>query len=181
MDTRIYGKAAVVTVSVALGLAALSGCGADGGGPAGGGHPRPARTNSASPAGAAPATSSATSPGTVSAPPPASSSAPAAVTRTPAKPAAPGGNAADLKACYDGRCEISVSRPVTIPVDGRFGFTKFSITHIGAEGVTIAAHSAGTSLESGVSPGGTAALNGLSVKVKSVTGGTALLEITPGQ
>jgi hypothetical protein len=74
-----------------------------------------------------------------------------------------------------------VSKPTTIPVDSRFGFGTFKITHIGADGVTVEAHSGGTNLESGVSPGGTAGLNGLLVRVKSVTGHTAVLSITPSK
>ncbi|ROT31909.1 hypothetical protein [Micromonospora sp. HM5-17] len=32
----------------------------------------------------------------------------------------------NVRACYDGSCEILVTRRVTIPLDPRFGFTTFS-------------------------------------------------------
>ncbi|MFJ2958537.1 hypothetical protein [Streptomyces sp. NPDC087270] len=158
-----------------LAAAVLAGCGS-------GGHGDGHGSGSAQGAGRTPATTAAaTSTAPAPAPPPvppATASIPTTAT-TPATATPSAGTATtDLHACYDGTCEITVSRPVTIPVDGRFGFSAFKVTHIGPDGVTIEANGGGTHLESGVSPGGTAALNGILVRVGSVHGGTADLSIS---
>ncbi|WP_335970262.1 hypothetical protein [Streptomyces sp. CA2R106] len=44
--------------------------------------------------------------------------------------------------------------------------------------MSVTADGGGTHLESGVSPGGTAALNSISVRVVSVRGHTAVLAVT---
>lgn len=156
-----------------LAAAVLAGCGS-------GGHGDGHGSGTAQGAGRTPATTAAaTSTAPAPAPPPVpptTASIPTTAT-TPAT-ASPSAATTDLHACYDGTCEITVSRPVTVPVDGRFGFSAFKVTHIGPDGVTIEANGAGTHLESGVSPGGTAALNGISVRVRSVHGGTADLSIS---
>ncbi|WP_328465711.1 hypothetical protein [Streptomyces sp. NBC_00448] len=157
-----YVAGAVVAAAV------LAGCGSGG---RGGGH----GSGTAQGAGRTPATTAAS---TSTAPAPAPPPVPPATATTPAPASPSAGTTTDLHACYDGTCEITVSRPVTIPVDSRFGFSAFKVTRIGPDGVTIEANGGGTHLESGVSPGGTAALNGISVRVGSVHGGTADLSIS---
>jgi hypothetical protein len=178
MHAGTYRGAAAVTAVVALGLVGLSGCGSGGGGTAGA-HRGSAGTS----ADGGTATSFAPAP-----PPspftPAPIRKPTATQRqtpAPAKAAPPAAGGADSnsRACFDGTCRISVSKPTDIPVDSRFGFSTFAITHIGADGVTVEAEGGGTHLRSGVSPGGTASLNGLSIRVRSVSGHTARLSISP--
>lgn len=116
--------------------------------------------------------------GSTTAAPRRSSVPPAVPSPAPPKATARAGTDAGLRSCYDGSCEITVTGPVTIPVADRFGFPAVEVTRVGADGVTIEANGGGTHLESGVSPGGTAALNGISVRVRAVRGSTAELSIS---
>jgi len=152
-DRRTYGKAAAVLAVAVLGGAVLAGCQGDG--TVAGGTAAADRAGS----GASRTPTAADGGAYVPVPPPTAAGA-------------------DLRACFDGSCEIAVAGPVTIPVDGRFGFSTFRITRIGAGGVTVEATGDGTSLRSSVGPGGTAALNAIAVRVRSVSHGTALLSIT---
>ncbi|MCD7440930.1 hypothetical protein K4B79_22235 [Streptomyces lincolnensis] len=82
--------------------------------------------------------------------------------------------------CYDGRCEITVSKPTTIKVDGRkFGFGKLKVTHIGSRTVKFSASSGGTSFSGSTSPGGTVKFNNLKIWVKSASGHKARLALFP--
>lgn len=152
---NIHGVRIGMTAAAVLLLAATAACG--------GGATAPATGTGRPAAPSPPATVAPTVP---------SSAATAAPRPTTPEPA-------DTAACFDGSCEITVTKPVTIRVDGdRFGFSSFTITRIGASGVTVEARAGGAYLRSGVSPGGTAGLNNLSVRVKSVRGHTADLVLS---
>ncbi|SEG25379.1 hypothetical protein SAMN05216223_10462 [Actinacidiphila yanglinensis] len=162
------GGGAAAAAGVMAAAVVLAGCGAGSGsggngsghgdGPAGPGH------------GAA---------GSTAAAPRRSSVPPAVPSSVPPRTTSAGADAG-LRSCYDGSCEITVTGPVTIPVADRFGFPAVEVTHVGADGVTIEANGGGTHLESGVGPGGTAALNGISVRVRAVHGNTAELSVSHG-
>jgi hypothetical protein len=162
MDTR---RLRIGTVAAAVLLAGAAACGHDSGGTARQGAPTPPPTTSSAPT-APPTTPPTTEPATTEpAPTRTATSAPPART--------------DTAGCFDGTCEISVAEPLTIRVDShRFGFSSFRITKVGAGGVTVEARTGGTYLQSGVSPGGTAGLNDLQVRVKSVRGGVADLVLS---
>ncbi|ANS63217.1 hypothetical protein SLINC_0993 [Streptomyces lincolnensis] len=82
--------------------------------------------------------------------------------------------------CYDGRCEITVSKPTTIKVDSRkFGFGKLKVTHISSRAVKFSASSGGASLSGSTSPGGTVKFNNLKIWVKSASGHKARLALFP--
>jgi hypothetical protein len=173
-----YGAGALLVAGL------VAGCGSggygDGHGSGSGQGTAAAGSTAAAPA-PPPATSAdaATTPAaTTPAPPATSASGTSASGTSETRPSSAAPPPAGVGSCYDGTCEITVSRPVTIPVDSRFGFSSFKVTHIGTDGVTIRASGRGTDLESGVSPGGTAALNGISVRVRSVHGHTADLAIS---
>lgn len=83
-------------------------------------------------------------------------------------------NGATPQSCYDGECEITVSRPMSFPVDPRFGFDTISITSIGSESVTIKATGRGVSWAT-VGPGSNVRLNGLRSHVLRISDGTAVL------
>lgn len=153
--------------AVALAVGAASLLVACGSGDGGGGADTGARAPSVPSRTTAPSASPSPSP-SLAAPSP---------THTPS--AAPTRKATDTAGCYDGTCRVTVTGPTTIRVDPhRFGFSSFRVTRISSSGVTVAASGAGTHLESGVSPGGTAGLNGLRVKVLSASGGAADLQLT---
>lgn len=81
----------------------------------------------------------------------------------------------DVKACFDGRCEIAVSEPTEIPVDSRFGIDLVSVTLVTPDTVSMRATGNGNSLQTTSGAGGICILNGLTIRVKSVHDGTAVL------
>ena len=85
----------------------------------------------------------------------------------------------DVGACFDGRCEIAVSKPLSIKVDSRFGVGDLRVTKVTDDTVVLQSSGAGTFLSSSVGEGGTGGLNGLGFRVKSLEGGTAVLEFFP--
>lgn len=89
----------------------------------------------------------------------------------------------DLDACFDGECSLTVSGPVAVPVDARFGFPTLSITELtptrlrfevrgrtGGRAVTTAGPGATSTLRSGG--------DALTVRVRSITGGVAVIELS---
>ncbi|MEI5520280.1 hypothetical protein WB401_17595 [Streptomyces brasiliscabiei] len=85
----------------------------------------------------------------------------------------------DTKACFDGRCTISVSKPLSIEVDSKFGVGELRVTEVTDDTVVLQSSGAGTFLSSSIGEGGTGGLNGLGFRVKSLEGGTAVLEFFP--
>jgi hypothetical protein len=160
-----------VGAAVALALAAaLTGCGGgdgqDGGSAEGSEPPSASRT----PSGATETRSGARQPPSPSpTPTDADGSCPADATDT----------ATGADACFDGRCEIAVSRPMTIKIDSRLGVSDLRITKITDDIVVLQSSGAGTFLSSSVGEGSTGGLNGLGFRVKSLDGGTAVLEFFP--
>jgi hypothetical protein len=86
----------------------------------------------------------------------------------------------EVKACYDGKCEIALSGPARIPVDGRFGFTTLTVKEITASSVSMEAAGEGTLSSVTTGPGGTVRFNELVVKVKGLGGDRAVLALRPG-
>ncbi|MDX3637880.1 hypothetical protein [Streptomyces sp. MB09-02B] len=81
--------------------------------------------------------------------------------------------------CFDGRCELTVSEPLSIEVDSRFGVGDLRVTKITDDAVVLRSSGAGTHLSSSIGEGGTGGLNGLGFRVKSLEGGTAVLQFFP--
>ncbi|WP_263172528.1 hypothetical protein [Streptomyces sp. SCSIO ZS0520] len=100
-----------------------------------------------------------------------------------AKPSPTGTSAADgtdVGACYDGRCEIAVSEPTEIALDGRFEIADFSIARVTSSSVIVEGTGrGGTFMQTQVGAGGTGGLNGLGFRVKSLAKGTAVLAFFP--
>ncbi|MGW0707497.1 hypothetical protein ACWD4G_16300 [Streptomyces sp. NPDC002643] len=88
-------------------------------------------------------------------------------------------SASDVEACFDGRCDLTVSEPMTVRMDGRLGVSDLRITKITEDTVVLQSSGAGTFLSSSVGEGSTGGLNGLGFRVKSLRGGTAVLEFFP--
>jgi hypothetical protein len=179
MNEHTYRMAAM-TVAAGLALTGLSACGSSSHDD---GTPRATQASTPSPGSTrSPGASAGTSTGHVpSAAPTRSATASASPDPSPTASAPLAADGYNTKACFDGTCEVAIPSPMTIAVDSRFGFSHFKVTHIGSGGVTVEASAGGTFLQSGVSPGGTAGLNGLSIRVKSVTGHTAILVISPAK
>lgn len=155
-----------VGVTLAV-MAVLTGCGGNGGqddGSVEGAEPSSTSTQSrASGAGTAPETESERP----SAPSPSPTSGPAAGT--------------DVGACFDGRCEIALSKPTAIKVDSGFGVSDLRVTRITADSVVLqSSGTGGTFLSTSLGEGGTGIQNKLGFRVKSLDGGTAVLEFFTG-
>lgn len=89
------------------------------------------------------------------------------------------GTGTGTEACFDGRCELTVSEPLSVEVDSRFGVGDLRVTKVTEDTVVLRSSGAGTRLSSSVGEGGTGGLNGLGFRVKSLEGGTAVLEFFP--
>ncbi|WP_060885707.1 hypothetical protein [Streptomyces caniscabiei] len=89
------------------------------------------------------------------------------------------GTGTGTEACFDGRCELTVSGPLSIEVDSRFGVGDLRVAEVTDDTVVLQSSGAGTHLSSSIGEGGTGGLNGLGFRVKSLKGGTAVLEFFP--
>lgn len=101
---------------------------------------------------------------------------------TAAPPTAADGS--NIGACFDGTCEISVSRPVTIPLDGRSGFDAVAIETIAPASMSFRVNFRdGTVGRSSTSPGGTVTFSsgagGTIIKVVGINAGTAVIKMSP--
>jgi hypothetical protein len=122
---------------------------------------------------------------TLAAPP---TTAPATTTTDPppAEPTVPKAkDGANLKACFDGECEVDVRAPVQLDLDPSTGVTHLSIPRIGPQGVHIVGTTAGggsITVDLYADPGAAAqgVINGqLSISTIATVGGHALLRLAP--
>ncbi|MFI9172852.1 hypothetical protein [Streptomyces lincolnensis] len=140
-----------VAVTLAL-MAALTGCGASGGDDSSGEG----------------AESSSTSAPAETRQPPTPTPSP-----SPSREAADG---TDVGACFDGSCEIAVSKPTRVKVDSRFRVPNLRVTKITADTVVVESSGPGTFLRTSLAEGGTGIQNGIGFRLKSLESGTAVLE-----
>ncbi|HEY9522181.1 MAG TPA: hypothetical protein VIR33_02995 [Thermopolyspora sp.] len=106
---------------------------------------------------------------------------PAAVAARSTTSASTPTNAARTKPhrCYDGKCRITVRKPVRFRVSPRLGMTSLSISRIGPKTVTVQARGHGTFLKVVLSSGGRGTLNTVGVRALRVSKGTAKLLFYP--
>lgn len=83
-----------------------------------------------------------------------------------------------VRACYDGRCVLTLSAGVTFRVSPRFGITKVSISFTAERVHVKGIGSRGTS-EALFGKGGSGSVNGIAVGVVSLSAGRAVLRLTP--
>ncbi|MCZ4509274.1 hypothetical protein O3Q52_13900 [Streptomyces sp. ActVer] len=162
------GVAGVLTLMVVL-----TGCGGGVGGGRDDGSGEGAESSSTrTPSESARPSSQAASPSTSASPSPSPSPTGAATSDTP-------GGGTDADACFDGRCEITVSKPMTIKVDSRFGVSNLRVTKVTEDAVMVQSSGSGVFLSTSVGEGGTGGLNSLGFRVKSLKDGRAVLEFFP--
>jgi hypothetical protein len=145
------GRAGVV-VTLAL-TAALTGCGASGGQDDGSAEGTESSSTSA----------------------PAQTRQPPSPTPSPS-PSREAADGTDVGACFDGSCEIAVSKPTRVKVDSRFRVPNLRVTKITADTVVVESSGPGTVLRTSLAEGGTGIQNGIGFRLKSLEGGTAVLE-----
>ena len=100
--------------------------------------------------------------------PAAAASASAAASKTP-----------NVRACFDGKCKITITKAVTFPVSSQLGFTTLSIARIGSRLVKVQGTGPGVSSTSTLGAGGHGSVNNLSVRVLSITQSSATLRLAP--
>lgn len=106
---------------------------------------------------------------------------------SPAAPVARDGT--DVAACHDGDCEVALTGPVDIELDGELGVGVVSVTEIDAEKVTLSCNwsyeeadsSGGSSgaVASRLAPGNVLPCNDLELRVTEIAAGTAVLVMAP--
>lgn len=95
----------------------------------------------------------------------------------------PAADGSDIGACYDGECEISVSGPVRIPLDGRSGFDAVAVEAIEPNSVRFRVEYPNGFGSGSASPGGTVTFSngasGTKITVVAIDAGTAVIKMFP--
>jgi hypothetical protein len=94
----------------------------------------------------------------------------AAMTRKAAAP--------NLRACYDGKCKLTLSKAVAFRVSPRFGVTRLSIS-FGSGFVRVKATGSGVTSQAQLGAGGLGSVNGIGVRVVSASRSKAVLSLSP--
>lgn len=84
----------------------------------------------------------------------------------------------DASECFDGKCKITITKPVSFPVSSTLGFTTLSITRIGFT-VKVAGTGPGVSSSTTLSTGGHGSVGALTVQVLSITQNSATIRLAP--
>ncbi|MCA2221125.1 hypothetical protein [Nonomuraea aurantiaca] len=88
------------------------------------------------------------------------------------------GKTHDVSECFDGRCKITVTKPVSFPVSSSLGFTTLSITRVGFA-VKVQGTGSGVSSSTTLSAGGNGSVGALTVRVLSITQNSATIRLAP--
>ncbi len=129
--------------------------------------------------------------------PPASSSAPSTSAASPSEEAPKAADGTDLAACSDGTCEVSAPAGAKMTFPAKTRVEYFTVQSIDADTVVLAGRGIGSrqggsctgkkceSSGSGkdykvtLGPSSTATFNDLSITLRAITGGAAVLKIEP--
>ncbi|SEG91647.1 hypothetical protein SAMN05444920_107320 [Nonomuraea solani] len=104
--------------------------------------------------------------------PAAATAATAATAETAARP--------NLRACYDGNCKLTITKAVSFRVSPRFGITRLRISFTGST-VSIRGTSARTMSQTVIGRNATGSVNGIGVRIISLSAGKAVLRLKPGR
>ncbi|MFI7614496.1 hypothetical protein ACIBP6_25025 [Nonomuraea terrae] len=88
-----------------------------------------------------------------------------------AKPAA-------VKACHDGRCRLTLTRSATFPVDPRFGITRLTVDFT-ADIVRVTGTGTRVTSRTQIGKGASGSVNGIGVRVESLSASKAVVVLTP--
>lgn len=97
----------------------------------------------------------------------------------------PAADGSDVKACYDGTCEVMLRAPVTIPFDPKTGLTALNLTRVddvdGAQlsGTTVGGGSVSVSVYADPGFSSTATVNGFTITALYTVDGVAVLRMSP--
>ncbi|HEX4817168.1 MAG TPA: hypothetical protein VFV66_30875 [Nonomuraea sp.] len=98
----------------------------------------------------------------------------------PAAAAGPAGAAAkpNLRACYDGACKLSLTKRVSFRVSPRYGITRLAISFTGSR-VHVRGTGPGVRSEAFLGKGSSGSVNGIGVRIVSLSSGKAVLRLSP--
>lgn len=97
----------------------------------------------------------------------------------------PAADGSDVKACYDGTCEVALRAPVTIPFDPKTGLVQLTLSRVdGVDGAQLSGTAVGGgTVEVSVyaDPGfsSTATVNGFTITALYTVDGLAVLRMAP--
>lgn len=84
-----------------------------------------------------------------------------------------------LRECYDARCTLTVRKPVTFPIAKRFGFSKLTVRRVGGSSVSVIGRAPNGYGQVTIGKGATGYLNGISIRVLSISDTQARVRLTP--
>lgn len=84
----------------------------------------------------------------------------------------------NVRACFDGKCKITITKAVKFRISSRYGFTRLSIARVGSGMVKVRGTGPGVSSTVVLGSGGRGTINNLSVRV-SVTQKSATIRLAP--
>ncbi|WP_084964346.1 hypothetical protein [Thermoactinospora rubra] len=96
----------------------------------------------------------------------------------PGAPAHAAASAPSLRACYDGKCKLALTKKVSFKVSPRFGLTRLSISFT-EHTMRIRGATPGAMVENRLSQGASGSLNGIGIRVLSLSRGKAVIRLTP--
>ncbi|MFI7144186.1 hypothetical protein ACIBO2_04665 [Nonomuraea sp. NPDC050022] len=102
----------------------------------------------------------------------------APVAAASAATSASAGKPRDVSDCFDGKCKITITKPVSFPLSSTLGFTTLSIARIGYA-VEVKGTGPGASSSTQLSAGGNGSVGALTVRVLSITHNSATVRLAP--
>ncbi len=97
----------------------------------------------------------------------------------------PAADGSDVKACFDGTCEVMLRAPVKIPFDPKTGLVELTLTRVdGVDGAQLSGTAVGggtVSVSVYADPGfeSTATVNGFTITALYTVNGVAVLRMSP--
>ncbi|AQZ60710.1 unnamed protein product [[Actinomadura] parvosata subsp. kistnae] len=83
----------------------------------------------------------------------------------------------NLRACYDGRCNLTLTKSVSFRVSPRFGITRLAIS-FDSSTVHVKGTARGAMSQVFLSEGATGSVNNIGVRVVSLSSGKAVLRLS---
>ncbi|MEV4472455.1 hypothetical protein [Nonomuraea sp. NPDC049504] len=104
--------------------------------------------------------------------------APAVTTAAPATVAHAAAKKPNLRACYDGKCNLTLTKSVSFRVSSRYGITRLAISFSSTR-VHVKGTGPGVTSQAWLGKGTSGSVNNIGVKVVSLSSGKAKLQLAP--
>ncbi|MEW9554944.1 hypothetical protein [Nonomuraea sp. NPDC050783] len=83
----------------------------------------------------------------------------------------------DLRACYDGACKLTLTKAVSFPVSRTFGITRLAVS-FDRHRVRVKGTGPGVSSQALLGAGGSGSVNGIGIKVVSLSSKRVVVRLT---